>query len=45
MIKCGGEGSKKLEKLGIVKWMKEPWVVRQKKLLVGYVVYLAYLTS
>jgi len=30
MIKCGGEGSKKLEKLGIAKWMKEPWVVRQK---------------
>lgn len=30
MTKCGIEGSKRLEKLGIAKWIKEPWVVRQK---------------
>jgi hypothetical protein len=40
MTKCGSEGSKKLEKLGIAKWIKEPCLGSEtKKLLAGWVVY------
>jgi hypothetical protein len=31
MTKCGSEGSKKLENLGIAKWIKEPLGSETKK--------------